>query len=193
MLPERRARELHHKGVWVKWSLEGKATCSTGTISHTATSLVDEVLRELGHYFRCSDTWIHRMLLDTPVDRSQYRWLQLSPDESCGTIEHWLEYVRDLMLLPAGLAVVQRRILPGKPGLFALLGLPLDKRERMPVYKTLKQFLRSTEENVEHQQLYKAFIASITSSSSLDLDLLEVDTRSPVVQMLRTYYNTRKV
>ena len=197
--------ELHYKGACLKWSEDHQLIrCDAGSFyhqsipqefrkpSHVITSVIDEVLRQLTQHFQCERTWIHDMILNRPLDEKHYEWLHMRPDVSCATMRVWLAFVRNLMLLPPTMPITQRRILPGKPGLFVLLKLPLEKRQTLPVYRALKHFLTNTDERKDHQDLYWQFLRLITSSDSADIDHLVVDETSETVQTLRLYYQELK-
>lgn len=201
LIVKRKLCELHYKDTKLKWSDDGRLQqCESGSFyqqkvpeehrkpSQTVTAVIDEVLRALTAHFSYDGTWIHHMIFDIPIIRGEFQWCGLSPDSSCNRMELWLEFIRDLMLLPPHMPIVQRRVLPGKVGVFGLMKATLETRRRQPIYAALKKFLMNIHEDMAHKALYIDFLRSITSSSSLDVDSLTIDDSSDNVRTLMLYY-----
>jgi len=194
LVEERHLTELTYKGVVLKWSEHDHVTSSESVKAClSVTAVVDDVLRLLTAYGKSDRTWIHAMILNKGIVRSQYTWTNVMPNDSITTLRDWLKFVRDLLLIPHDIPIVNKMGLPGKVGVFALLSLPKRSRRTAPGYARLKEFLDvGNNHDKAHQQLYRTFIQTITGSSVVQhLDDLLVDQQNPTVQWLRRLYQQR--
>lgn len=207
IIETRRITKLGFQGIHIEWCPVNRSIISYKQASsktkkhitrcHTLTAMVDDLLRKLTRYCNSScHSWIHDILLEMPVQTKEFQWLGLAPHGPCITMREWLQFVRDVSLIPDSLPVVQQRILPGKFGLISLFKQSVDKRNTLSSYTTLKRFLLNAKENREHQLLYREFIGAITSSSfatrQLDLDTLWVNEQNQTLQTLKEQYNELK-
>ena len=161
--------------------------------SHVLTAVCDDVLDVLTRQFRTTQTWLHHLILEKGIRPEELKHFGFQPDKSCATIRLWLMFVRDLMLLPDCMPILQKRVLPGKKGIFSLLSFSVATRNQQITYRNLKRFLQNPDENEAHKQLYVEFIRLITSTEAkaedMDVDTLWLDKTSQAVKNLWVRYH----
>ncbi len=159
-------------------------------VSVVVTSIMDATLFELT-LFTKTRTWIHELIYSVRIDPQKFLYAKYRAGKDCDTIEKWLAFVRDVMLVPNSVPLAQSAIRWGKMAVFLFVTIPKAGRVTIPMYQELKEFLASKCENIEHQRLHREWISKLTSAPPdfEELDELNVDKDSEAVKGLVEFYN----